>query len=153
KIFAVLLYLIRHRDRVVSKTELLEHIWPAQFIGDGSLNACLMAVRKALGDTRQTQRYIQTLRGHGYRFVALVHEEVDAALAPQPVMQYEAPVAPPVPLAPLASVSTPVGLPEAERRHLTVLHGALADADRLAEQLDPETFREVVQAYHQTCRA
>ena len=33
KIFAVLLYLIRHRDRVVSKTELLEHIWPAQFRG------------------------------------------------------------------------------------------------------------------------
>jgi class 3 adenylate cyclase len=85
--------------------------------------------------------------------VALVHEEADEALAPQPVMPYEAPVAPPVPLTPPASVSTPVGLPDAERRHLTVLHGALADADCLAEQLDPETFREVVQAYHQTCRA
>lgn len=153
KIFAVLLYLLQHRDRVVSKTELLEHIWPAQFIGDGSLNACLMAVRKALGDTGQTQRYIQTLRGYGYRFVALVHEEADEVLAPQPVMQYEAPVTPSVPLAPPASVSTPVGLHDAERRHLTVLYGALADADRLAEQLDPETFREVVQAYHQTCRA
>jgi DNA-binding winged helix-turn-helix (wHTH) protein len=83
KIFAVLLYLIRHRDRVVSKTELLEHLWPAQCIGDGSLNACLMAVRKALRDTGQTQRYIQTRRGHGYRFVALVHEETEAAPAPQ----------------------------------------------------------------------
>ncbi len=153
KIFAVLLYLLQHRDRVVAKTELLEHIWPAQCIGDGSVNACLMAVRKTLGDTGQTQRYIQTLRGHGYRFVAPVHEEADEALAPQPGMPYAAPAAPPVPLAPLASVSPMAGLPDAERRHLTVLHGALADADGLAEQLDPETFREVVQAYHQTCQA
>lgn len=142
KIFAVLLYLLQHRDRVVSKTELLEHIWPAQFLGDGSLNTCLMAVRKALGDTGQTQRSIQTLRGHGYRFVALVHEEAD-----------EAPVAPSAPLPPPASVGPPVGRPDAERRHLTVLHGALADASCLVEQLDPETFCEVVQTYHQTCRA
>jgi len=154
KIFAVLLYLLQHRDRVVSKTELLEHIWPAQCIGDGSLNACLMAVRKVLGDTGQTQRYIQTLRGHGYRFVALVHEEAEETLAPPPALQHDAPlVAPPAPLDPPASVRLPVGFPDAARRHLTVLHGALADASRLAEQLDPETFREVVQAYHQTCQA
>jgi DNA-binding winged helix-turn-helix (wHTH) protein len=47
----VLIYLIEHRDRVVSKNELLEQLWPGQFIGDGSLNACLMAVRKAVRDS------------------------------------------------------------------------------------------------------
>src|SRR5215471_15075099 len=74
KVFQVLAYLIAHRDRVVSKEELLEQVWPNQFIGDGTLNACLMAVRKAVGDNGQTQRCIQTLHGRGYRFVAPVEE-------------------------------------------------------------------------------
>jgi len=56
KVFEVLAYLIRHRDRVVSKDELLAQLWPKQFIGDGTLNACLMAVRRAVGDSGQTQR-------------------------------------------------------------------------------------------------
>jgi DNA-binding winged helix-turn-helix (wHTH) protein len=50
KVFHVLAYLLHHRDRVVPKAELLEHVWPKQFIGDGTLNSCIMAVRKALGD-------------------------------------------------------------------------------------------------------
>ena len=74
KVFHVLRYLIAHRDRVVSKDELLEQVWPNQFIGDGSLNACLMAVRKAVGDNGQAQRCIQTLHGRGYRFIASVKE-------------------------------------------------------------------------------
>jgi DNA-binding winged helix-turn-helix (wHTH) protein len=75
KVFEVLDYLIRHRERVVSKDELLEHLWPHQFIADGTLNACLMAVWKAIGDSGQTQRRIQTLHGRGYRFVAAVEED------------------------------------------------------------------------------
>ena len=47
KVFEVLEYLIRHCDRVVSKDELLEQLWPHQFIADGTLNACLMAVRQS----------------------------------------------------------------------------------------------------------
>ena len=78
KVFEVLAYLIRHRDRVVSKDELLAQLWPKQFIGDGTLNACLMAVRRAIGDSGQTQRRIQTLHGRGYRFVAAVEEEEHA---------------------------------------------------------------------------
>src|ERR687896_1286495 len=74
KVFHVLAYLIAHRNRVVSKDELLEQVWPNQFIGDGSLNACLMAVRKAVGDSGKAQRCIQTLHGCGYRFIASVKE-------------------------------------------------------------------------------
>src|SRR4030095_12295062 len=74
KVFEVLAYLIRHRDRVVSKDELLAQLWPKQFIGDGTLNACLMAVRKAVGDNGHAQRCIQTLHGRGYRFIARVQE-------------------------------------------------------------------------------
>ncbi|PON14993.1 hypothetical protein C2W62_26130 [Candidatus Entotheonella serta] len=78
KVFQVLTYLIEHRDRVVSKDELLEQLWPDQFIGDGSLNACMMAVRKAVGDSRQNQRYIQTLHSRGYRFIAEVLTPAEA---------------------------------------------------------------------------
>src|ERR687888_1220090 len=85
KVFHVLRYLIAHRDRVVSKDELLAQVWPNQFIGDGTLNACLMAVRKAVGDSGQTQRRIQTLHGRGYRFVATVeeHEHTLSGRAPK----------------------------------------------------------------------
>jgi class 3 adenylate cyclase/DNA-binding winged helix-turn-helix (wHTH) protein/tetratricopeptide (TPR) repeat protein len=82
KVFHVLSYLIAHRDRVVSKDELLEQVWPGQFIGDGSLNACLMAVRKAVGDSGQSQHHIQTLHGRGYRFIAAVEAYAEPALSP-----------------------------------------------------------------------
>jgi DNA-binding winged helix-turn-helix (wHTH) protein len=75
KVFEMLAYLIRHRDRVVSKDEPLEHLRPNQFIGDGTLNACLMAVCKAVGDSGQVQRRIQTFHKCGYRFVAMVLDQ------------------------------------------------------------------------------
>jgi hypothetical protein len=60
KAFQVLAYLLAHRDRVVPKAELLEHVWPNQFIGDATLNSCIMAVRKALGDGGRTPRCLHT---------------------------------------------------------------------------------------------
>lgn len=81
--FKVLLYLIRQRDRVVTKDELLEHLWTRQFVGDWALVQSIVKARRALGDTGRTQRYIQTSIGHGYRFVAPV-EERDAESLPVP---------------------------------------------------------------------
>jgi DNA-binding winged helix-turn-helix (wHTH) protein/class 3 adenylate cyclase len=72
KVFDVLAYLITHRERVVAKQELLDQLWPHQFIGDATLNSCIMEARQAVGDTGQAQRIIQTLYGRGYRFVAPV---------------------------------------------------------------------------------
>src|SRR5215831_13694958 len=81
--FQVLAYLLAHRDRVVPKAELLEQVWPEQFIGDATLNSCIMAVRKALGDRGRTPRFLHTVHGQGYRFVAPVevreHLPADAA--------------------------------------------------------------------------
>jgi len=70
KVFQVLSYLLAHHDRVVSKEELLDQLWPGQFVGDVGLNSYIMAVRKALDDRRPPYQYIRTVRGHGYRFVA-----------------------------------------------------------------------------------
>ena len=55
QVFEVLVSLISHRQRVVSKDELLEQLRPGQFIGDGSLNACLMAVRRASSPPSESQ--------------------------------------------------------------------------------------------------
>jgi DNA-binding winged helix-turn-helix (wHTH) protein len=70
KVFEVLTYLIEHRERLVSKQELLEQLWPQQFVGETTLSSCIRAVRRAVGDTGQAQRVIQTLHGRGFRFVA-----------------------------------------------------------------------------------
>jgi DNA-binding winged helix-turn-helix (wHTH) protein/tetratricopeptide (TPR) repeat protein len=74
KPFAVLRHLIRHRKRVVSKPELLQRVWPDVAVGDDSLSSAIRSVRRALRDTGAEQRFIHTLRGRGFRFVALVQE-------------------------------------------------------------------------------
>jgi len=70
KVFDLLADLIQHRDRIVPKHELLEHLWPSQFISDATFDHCVMAARRAVGDDGHTQRVIRTIRGRGYRFVA-----------------------------------------------------------------------------------
>lgn len=74
KAFDVLVYLLLHRDRVVPKDELIENLWPEQFVSDAALNSSVMTARKAVGDNGRIQRVIQTLRGRGYRFIAEVEE-------------------------------------------------------------------------------
>ena len=68
----LLAYLLRHRDRVVPKEELLAQVWPGQYVGDAVLHACVLAVRTALHDTGRTPALLHTVRGRGYRFVAPV---------------------------------------------------------------------------------
>lgn len=70
RVFNVLAYLIQHRDRVVTREELLDHLWPGLFNSVSLLNNCIMEARKAVGDSGQIQRVIQTIHGRGYRFIA-----------------------------------------------------------------------------------
>ena len=74
KVFRMCLYLIEHRDRVVSREELCTQVWPGQFVSQTTLEGVIRLVRQAVGDSGRTQRIIQTLHGHGYRFVAPVDE-------------------------------------------------------------------------------
>ena len=77
QVFQVFVYLVQHRDRVVSKTELLEYLWPQQYISETTLSQRLMLVRKAVGDSGRRQRVITTVPGRGYRFVATVEEQTE----------------------------------------------------------------------------
>ncbi|HEX6997193.1 MAG TPA: alpha/beta fold hydrolase [Gammaproteobacteria bacterium] len=68
--FDMLLYLIEHRDRAVSKDDLQENIWPRMILTESALTRCVMKARRAVGDDSQRQGIIKTVHGHGYRFVA-----------------------------------------------------------------------------------
>ena len=70
RVFELLLHLVEHRSRAVSKPELFERIWPQRVVSDATLNSCIKELRKAVGDTGELQQVVQTLHGHGFRFVA-----------------------------------------------------------------------------------
>lgn len=74
QVFEVLAHLIAHRDRVVSKQELLDTVWGDRFVSESALTTRIKQARQAVGDNGQTQRAIKTVHGRGYRFVAPVAE-------------------------------------------------------------------------------
>src|SRR5437660_10983962 len=78
QVFNVLVYLVQHRDRMVPKEELLEQLWPQQYVSEAVLSQRLMLVRKAVGDSGSQQRVIRTVRRRGYRFIATVEERTEA---------------------------------------------------------------------------
>ncbi len=71
----LLIYLIEHRDRAISKDELQNEVW-GTIVTDAALARAVMKARKALGDSSQSPEIVKTVRGHGYRFVA--HLETSA---------------------------------------------------------------------------
>jgi DNA-binding winged helix-turn-helix (wHTH) protein/TolB-like protein/Flp pilus assembly protein TadD len=72
KAYETLLALVRHSGRVIEKSELMEILWPDSFVEENNLNQCVSALRKALGESPEQSRYIKTVPGRGYRFVAEV---------------------------------------------------------------------------------
>jgi pimeloyl-ACP methyl ester carboxylesterase/DNA-binding winged helix-turn-helix (wHTH) protein len=82
QVFDVLTYLVRHRDRVITKEELLDQVWGDRFVSESALTSRLKAARRAIGDDGDAQRVIRTMRGRGYRFVAPVTESDGAAPSP-----------------------------------------------------------------------
>ncbi|MEO8074240.1 MAG: winged helix-turn-helix domain-containing protein [Acidobacteriota bacterium] len=73
--FDVLLFLIEHRERVVSRDELLNEFWEGRDVYDDALRKCIGAIRKALNDTEKLPRFIETKRGSGYHFIGAVAEK------------------------------------------------------------------------------
>src|SRR5258708_34713450 len=74
----ILAYLLEHRDRLVTKHELLDQLWPDRVVGEGILSQRLMTIRKAIGDSARSQHCIKTLHGRGYRFAADVAVHANA---------------------------------------------------------------------------
>ena len=72
KVLDLLLYLIEHRDRLVTKDELLDTFWADTAISEGALSNLIYELRASLDDDAQRQAVIETVRGRGFRFVAEV---------------------------------------------------------------------------------
>src|ERR1700704_2759438 len=72
--FDVLLFLIRNRERVVSREELLNRFWDGHEVYDDALRKCVGAIRAALDDLEKSPRFIETRRGSGFRFIGAVSE-------------------------------------------------------------------------------
>jgi DNA-binding winged helix-turn-helix (wHTH) protein len=85
KAFELLLTLIEHRSRAMSKAELQERLWPSTFVGETNLPTLVAEIRRALDDSAHDSTYVRTLHRFGYRFVAVVDEvavrQVDADAA------------------------------------------------------------------------
>ena len=70
QVLALLALLIEHRDRLLSKEEIFEKLWDGRVVTDATLLSRIKSARKALGDSGKTQRFIKTVYGKGFRFVA-----------------------------------------------------------------------------------
>ncbi len=68
----ILIYLVGRPGEVVTKKELIDHAWPNVVVEEGSLRVHIAAIRKALGDGQFGNRYITSIKGRGYCFVAPV---------------------------------------------------------------------------------
>jgi DNA-binding winged helix-turn-helix (wHTH) protein len=83
QVFDLLEYLIRNRERVVSKDDLLASIWHGRIVTDSALSTRINAARSAIDDSGEDQRLIRTLPRKGVRFIGAVREEQEPALAQQ----------------------------------------------------------------------
>src|SRR5258706_8364548 len=70
KVFETLLTLIEHRDEVIDKERLMSLLWPDSFVEESNLVQNIAVLRKALGENSKQHKFILTVPGRGYRFVA-----------------------------------------------------------------------------------
>lgn len=88
QVLQLLLHLVRHRDRMVSKDELADAVWSGRPVSDASISSRVRLARRALGDDGERQALISTVHGLGFRFVAPVTEELSTAQrAPDPARE------------------------------------------------------------------
>lgn len=102
----ILMELIDHRDRVVSKNELLDTVWGDRFVSESALTTQIKALRRAVGDTGREQRIVKTVHGRGYIFIADLHDGNAAATGPGEGSARAQPV---VAVLPLASLNVEPG--------------------------------------------
>lgn len=74
QVFDILVLLVGKRDRMVSKEELFEEVWPDRVVSDATLSSRIKAARQAIGDDGERQEFIRTIHGRGFRFTADVVE-------------------------------------------------------------------------------
>jgi DNA-binding winged helix-turn-helix (wHTH) protein/TolB-like protein len=84
KAIETLVYLVEHAGQTVSKEELLRAVWPNVVVEENNLTQNISALRRAFGETLAERKFIVTIPGRGYRFVAPVDRVSNAAAEPVP---------------------------------------------------------------------
>ncbi len=82
QVFDLLVHLLKHRDRVVTRDDLIALVWGGRIVSDSTLDSRINAARNAIGDNGKQQRLIRTIPRKGIRFVGAVSAPCDARAAP-----------------------------------------------------------------------
>ena len=125
KVFEVLVYLLQHRDRVVTKEELLEQCWSGTFVSEAALTRCLAKVRKTVQPEPTGPPVIKTIYGRGYSFVA-----------PVTVLPRE----PSLPLIPATHDATPVAT---GRSKILIVDDEPLNVDYLEQELEELGYKTI----------
>src|SRR5215510_6225824 len=72
--FDLLRYLVEHADRLVTRAELLDALWPATYVNAEVIKKYVLEIRKALGDRAGEPAFIGTVPRRGYRFLAPIRD-------------------------------------------------------------------------------
>ena len=87
KVFDLIVYLLKHRQRLISRDELFEKVWDGREVSDTSLSNHIKSARKVLGDNGNLQQVIKTVRSRGYQFIVKVEESTQAEITKNEVME------------------------------------------------------------------
>ena len=82
QVFNLISHLIENKDRIISRDELLNHIWKGRLVSDTSINNTIKSARQALGDDGKKQQIIKTIHSRGYQFIAELEvkaQEIDSS--------------------------------------------------------------------------
>ena len=113
QVFDLLLYLVRNRERVVTKDDLIQHVWHGRIVSDSTLTSRITTARQAIGDSGEHQRLIRTVARKGIRFVGdvqgsetsnAVSADQSMTVSPPATMPSVAPLAPRLPDKPSIAV-------------------------------------------------
>jgi len=86
QVFDLLEFLIRHRDRVVSRDDLIAGVWGGRIVSESTLASRVNAARRAIGDDGTAQRLIKTMSRKGFRFVCEVGDEFEPQVATEAIV-------------------------------------------------------------------
>jgi len=92
QVFNLLYYLLENRDRVVSKDNLIEHVWEGRIVSDAAITSAINLARRAVEDDGKTQAVIKTFPKKGFRFVAEINNDTTTATtALAPIANHDKP--------------------------------------------------------------
>jgi DNA-binding winged helix-turn-helix (wHTH) protein len=89
-----LLLLVANAGQVVERRRLMQAIWPDTVVEDNNLNQCILAIRKALGETAGSNEFVMTVQGRGFCFVCPVHTRIQESSGEPAAAAFAPPAAP-----------------------------------------------------------